>query len=173
MSSRSRARQWSRAALALGALFASLPVAARLLMGSWGFPEAAELACLCLALGVYLHIVSGRRLRTLRDDAAALEKALQLAAEGQESDAIAVLTGAIRLSPRLWQAYQYRGQLYLRQRATWDQACDDLSQAIRLAPEEPHLYTLRGHLHGLRGEEAAAQQDYEAAAALRETRAGA
>lgn len=159
--------------MALGALFASLPVAARLLMGSWGFPEAAELACLCVALGAYLHLAGRRRLRTLRDDAAALEKALRLAAEGQVSGAIAILTETIRLSPRLWQAYQYRGQLYLRQHATWDQADEDLSQAIRLAPEEPHLYMLRGHLHGLRGEEAAAQQDYEAAAALRETRAGA
>jgi regulator of sirC expression with transglutaminase-like and TPR domain len=50
----------------------------------------------------------------------------------------------------LWQAFQYRGELYLRQQS-FDAALQDLNEAIRLAPEEPHLYILRGQAHSLLG----------------------
>jgi regulator of sirC expression with transglutaminase-like and TPR domain len=51
----------------------------------------------------------------------------------------------------VWQAFQYRGELYLRQQA-FDAALRDLNEAIRLAPEEPHLYVLRGQAQSLPGQ---------------------
>ena len=168
MKFQTRARQWSRAAWALAALFATLPLAGRILMGSWAFQGAGELAGLCLVLGTYLHFV-GQRHRVLRDDAAALERALQLAAAGQTGTALRQLSEIIQVNPRLWQARQFRGQVYVRSHESWDRAMEDFSEAIRLAPKEAHLYVLRAQLHSVMGDDAAAQQDYQAAASLRET----
>lgn len=161
--------QWGRAAWALAALFASLPVASRVLLGSWGFQEAGELGFLCAVLGTYLEIRGRRRLKALRDDAAALERALSLASEGRTGDALAVLTKALRISPRLWQAYQYRGQIRLREPESWSAALADFNEAIRLAPAESHLYRLRGQAYELLGDEASAREDQERAVALRDT----
>lgn len=164
MKHKSRLRQWSRAALGLALLLASLPLASRLALGNWGFTEAGELAVLFLGLSAYLEI-QARRFRTLRDDASALEKALDLASQGKTEKAIAILTSILRLSPRLWQAYQYRGQLYLRQELGVA-AVQDFSEAIRLAPAEAHLYTLRSQAYQLLGDEEGARQDEEAARAF-------
>ena len=150
----------------LALLLLSLPVASRLLLGAWDFPEAAELAFLCFLAGLYLEILGRRRWRTLRDDAAALERALSLAAEGRTEEAIARLTRAVHVSPRLWQAYQYRGQLRLRQEETWEAAVADFGEAIRLAPREPRLYALRSQAFALLGDEESARRDSETALAL-------
>jgi len=166
MEYKSRMRQWSRAAWGVALLLGSLPLASRLLLGAWGFAEATELAVLCLLVGLYLEILGRRRWRTLRDDAAVLERALALASEGRDEEAIARLTQAVRVSPRLWQAYQYRGQLRLRQPGTWQEALADFDEAIRLAPKEPHLYTLRSQAFGLLGDELSARNDAEKALAL-------
>lgn len=147
----------------LAALLGSLPVVSWLLLGSWGFPEAAELAVLCLLIGGYLEILGHRRWRTLRDDAMVLDRAQSLAAEGRDEEAIARLTQALRISPRLWQAYQYRGQLRTRRPETWQAALADFDEAIRLAPREGHLYALRSHVFSLLGDEASARQDSESA----------
>ena len=163
---RAWARQWSRTAWALALLFGSLPIASRLFAGVWGFDGAASLACLCLIVGTYFHIVSGRNSPAIPDPATLLDQALQLAASGRIDQAIAQLTAAIRLSPRLWQAFQYRGELHLRQRNDIDAALRDFSEAIRLAPQEPHLYVMRGQAHSLLGDNASARRDHEAAAAL-------
>ncbi len=159
--------QWGRAACGLAALFGSLPVASRVLLGTWGFPEAAELGFVCLCVGVYLEI-RGRRRQSLADDATALQQALSLAAEGRSKDAVAVLTKALRVSPRLWQAYQYRGQIRLREPETWSEALADFHEAIRLAPNEAHLYALRSQVYELLGDPASAQQDQQTALALKE-----
>src|SRR5204863_5374215 len=79
---RSRARQWSRSAFALAALFASFPIAARLLLGEWAFEGATGIAGLWLAVGVYLYIRS-RRLRTLPDPAQLLDEAIRLFSVGE------------------------------------------------------------------------------------------
>jgi tetratricopeptide (TPR) repeat protein len=81
-----------------------------------------------------------------------LDQAFQLALSGQIDLAIALLTETIRLSPQLWQAFQYRGELYLRQQS-FEAALQDLNEAIRLAPEEPHLYILRGQAQSPPGED--------------------
>ena len=159
----SRAKQWSGTAFALSILFASLPVASRLFLGVWGFEGAAGIACLCLIAGTYFHILGRRRSPAVPDSATMLDQANHMASAGQTGEAIALLTEAIRLSPRLWQAFQYRGELYLWQPNAVE-ALADFSEAIRLAPEEPHLYTLRGEAHSLLGDEASARRDYEAAA---------
>ena len=166
MEYRSRMRQWSRAAWGLALLLASLPLASRVLLGAWGFPEATELALLCLIAGLYLEILGRRRWRTLRDDAAVLERALSLASEGRDDEAIARLTQALRVSPRLWQAYQYRGQLRLRQPGSGQAALADFGEAIRLAPKEAHLYALRSQAFDLLGDEASARTDFETSQAL-------
>jgi tetratricopeptide (TPR) repeat protein len=163
---RSRAKEWSRSAWALAALFASLPVACRIFAGVWGFEGATELSVLCLMAGAYFHL-RGRKSVQVPDSAMILDQALGLAQQGQTDAAIALLTEAIRLSPRLWQAFQYRGELQLSERHSAGAALDDLDEAIRLAPEEPELYSLRGKAYELAGNEPRAQRDYERAAALR------
>ena len=147
-----QAHEWSRIAWAMAALFASMPAASKLFLGVWGFDGAAEIACLFLILGAYFHIMGRRRSRAIPDPASMLNQAIQLAVSGQIDEAIALLTETIRLSPHLWQAFQYRGELYL-QRQSFDAALRDLDEAIRLAPEEPHLYELRGQAQNLLGQE--------------------
>jgi cytochrome c-type biogenesis protein CcmH/NrfG len=138
---RSQARQWSRTAWAVGLLFGSLPVAGRIVLGTWEFSGAAEIACLLLMLGAYFHIRS-RLYAAKPDPATLLDQAGQLASDGRIERAIALLTRTIRQSPKLWQAYQYRGELRLRL-GNVALAAQDFSEAIRLAPNEPHLYVLR------------------------------
>lgn len=140
--------RWSRTALGLALLFASLPVAGRLLLGEWEFPDATLLSVLCILAAAYLY-VRGRRFRAAPDPAALLDQSIQLAASGQSGEAIALLTEAIRVSPRLWQAYQYRGEVYL-ERGSVDEALKDFDQAIGLAPEEAHIRVLRGYADRLR-----------------------
>lgn len=163
---RSRARQWSRAALALAALFASLPLSSRLFLGVWGFDAAAGVACLCLVAGTYFHVMGRRSLPTMPDPASELDQALELARLGQPAEAIAMLTGIIRLNPWVWQALQYRGELHLSRPDTVSRAIEDFSEAIRLAPGEAHLYNLRGYAYGLLGDQSCAARDIETAATL-------
>ena len=155
-------------------LFAVLPVGGKLLLGIWGFGGAIEIACFFAILGAYFHFISRRRLAAIPDPATMLGQASELAAAGRIDRAIALLTKTIRQSPRLWQAFQYRGELYLRLGDAVAPAIRDFSEAIRLAPEERHLYLLRGHAYSLAGDDALAQQDSESAQALaREKRSGA
>jgi len=148
---RQRVRQWSRVAWAMAFLFASMPAASKLFLGYWGFDGASEIACLCLVLGTYFYIVGRRSRPPIPDPATMLDQAIQLAMSGQIDEAIALLTETLRLNPQLWQAFQYRGELYLRQQS-FEAALRDLNEAIRLAPEEPHLYILRGQAHSLLGQ---------------------
>jgi tetratricopeptide (TPR) repeat protein len=142
-----------------------LPLASRIFLGGWGFDGAAETGCLCLIAGAYFYIVS-RRFPAVPDPATILERAGERAASGRPDRAIALLTEGIRLSPELWQAYQYRGELYLQQGGQTNAALQDFSEAIRLAPRERHLYLLRGRVYSLLGDEVAAQGDYAKADAL-------
>jgi tetratricopeptide (TPR) repeat protein len=162
---RSRARQWSRTAFAMAVVFGTLPLASRIFLGGWGFDGAAEIGCLCLIVGVYFHIVS-RRFPAVPDPATILERAGERASSGRADRAIALLTEGIRLSPQLWQAFQYRGELYLREEDRMDAALQDFSEAIRLAPREPHLYVLRARVYSLLGDESSSRSDYAKAAEL-------
>jgi len=147
-------------------LFGSLPVSSALFLGGWGFEGAAEIACLCAVLGAYFHLAGRRSFRTIPDSASIIEQAMSLASTGETGEAIALLTRAIGLSPRLWQAYQYRGVLYLSQPGAAGKALQDLTEAIRLAPREADLYWLRGQACNLVGDDSAARRDAETAAAL-------
>jgi Flp pilus assembly protein TadD len=149
----------------MAVVFGSLPLASRVFLGGWGFDGAGEIGCLCLIAGVYFQIVS-RRFPAVPDPASILERAGERAGAGRSDQAIALLTQGIRLSPQLWQAFQYRGELYLRQGDQREAALDDFSEAIRLAPGEAHLYVLRGRVHSMLGDEASAQNDYAKAAVL-------
>ena len=148
----------------MAVVFGSLPLASRIFLGGWGFDGSAEIGCLSLIVGVYFHIVS-RRFPAVPDPATILERAGERAFAGRSDQAIALLTEEIRLSPQLWQAFQYRGELYLRQEDV-DAALRDFSEAIRLAPREPHLYLLRGNTYSLLGDESSSRSDLEQAAAL-------
>ena len=146
---RSRARHWSRTAFALAILFGAMAVGSRFLLGAWPFDGAPELSVLCVGLGAYFHIISRRRM-ALSDPAVLLDRAFQLNASGRVEEAIALLTRAIRQSPQLWQAFQYRGELYLLKQNS-EAAARDFSEAIRLAPQEQHLYILRERANGPAG----------------------
>src|SRR5438552_1136335 len=155
---RSRARQWSRTAFAMAAVFGSLPLASRIFLGNWGFDGAMEIGCLCLIAGIYFHIAS-RQFPAIPDPATTLERAGERVSEGRNDQAIALLTEEIRLSPHLWQAFQYRGELLLTEESQAEAAVRDFSEAIRLAPGEAHLYALRGHAYNLLGAEARSRSD--------------
>jgi tetratricopeptide (TPR) repeat protein len=161
-----QARRWRRAALALALLFASLPFTAGLFLGSWRFDDATGIACLCLIAAAYLYFAGRERRPTIPDSAVILDKAIQLAASGDIDQGIALLDKELQLSPRLWQARQYRGQMRLGEPDAVESALKDFTEAIRLAPDEPHLYILRSHVFSLLGHDSAARADLEAAARL-------
>lgn len=161
-----RARQWCRAALGLAILFASLPLASKLLLGGWGFDDAPAIACLCLVAAAYLYFAGRVRRPPIPDSATILGQAIQLAAAGETGRGIALLNKALRLSPRLWQAREYRGQILLGHPDAAESALRDFTEAIRLAPNEPHLYILRGHVFALLGRESSARADLETASRL-------
>jgi len=81
-----------------------------------------------------------------------MDRASRLTASGRWARAISVLTRALGLDRKLWQAFQYRAELRASQ-GDYRGALDDISEAIRLAPEEPHLYLLRARLYSAMGEE--------------------
>jgi tetratricopeptide (TPR) repeat protein len=162
----SRARQCCRVALALAFLFASLPLAGKLFLGSWGFDDAPGIACLCLVAAAYFYFAGREGRPPIPDSAAILDEAIRLAASGETARGIALLNEALRLSPRLWQARQYRGQMRLGEPNAAESVLQDFTEAIRLAPGEPHLYILRSHVFTLLGRDSSARADLEAAARL-------
>lgn len=162
----SRARRWCRAALGFAVLFATLPLASKLFLGGWGFDGAAELACLCLVAAGYLYYAGRARRSPVPDSATLLGEAIRLAALGETGPGIAVLDEALRLSPRLWQAREYRGQIRLGKPDAAESALQDFTEAIRLAPDEPHLYLLRSHVFSVLGQESSARADLATAARL-------
>jgi tetratricopeptide (TPR) repeat protein len=164
--SASRARQWRGAALALAFLFASLPLAGKLFLGSWRFDGALEIACLCLVAAAYLYFAGRESRPPIPDSAAMLDAALHLAELGETGRGLALLDEALRLSPSLWQAWEYRGQIRLGEPDAAESAIEDFTEAIRLAPGEPHLYILRSHAFTLLGRDSSARADLEAAARL-------
>jgi tetratricopeptide (TPR) repeat protein len=95
-----------------------------------------------------------------------LDEAIRLAASGDTGRGLAVLDEALRLSPRLWQARQYRGEIRLTEPEAAESALQEFTEAIRLAPGEAHLYILRSHVFALLGREDSARADLEAAARL-------
>jgi tetratricopeptide (TPR) repeat protein len=144
---RSRLRQWSRTAFALAALFASFPVAARLFLGAPAFDEGLGIAGLCLVVGAYLYIRSRRRAQA-PDPAALLDEAIRLVSVGDTRRARRLLDRLIGENPRFWQARQARGEVRMMAGEIGD-ALDDFDEAIRLAPEEPHLRELHAHAEAL------------------------
>ncbi|HTS28264.1 MAG TPA: hypothetical protein VMH81_20465 [Bryobacteraceae bacterium] len=140
---RERARQWSRTAWVMALLFASLPITCRLFVGVWGFEDALGVAGLCLLIGTYLHFRSRRSSAAIPDAATLLDRAREQAVNGHIDRAILLLTEAIRLNRGLWQAFQYRGELKLLRPESVAGALDDFTEALRLAPGEPHLRVLR------------------------------
>jgi len=162
----SQARRWCRAALALAVLFGTLPLAAKLFLGSWTFDGAAGIACLCLLAAVYLYYVGRERRPPIPDSAVILDEAIRLVASGDTDGGIALLDKALQLSPRLWQAREYRGQVHLGEPGAAESALKDFTEAIRLAPDEPHLYILRSHVLSVLGDESSARRDLETATRL-------
>jgi len=162
----SRARQWRRAAVALAFLFASLPLAGKLFLGSWRFDGALEIACLCLFAAAYLYFAGREPQPPIPDSAAILDEALRLALSGETGKGLALLDEALRLNPSLWQAWEYRGQIRLAQPDGGESALNDFTEAIRLAPDEPHLYILRSRAFTLLENDSSARADLESAARL-------
>jgi len=158
-----RARQWRRISWAMAALFGTLPLMSRLFLGSWSFDGALGIAMLFVVLAAYFHLLS-HKFRQLPDDATLLERGINHAREGRTDEAIHLFSRAIRLSPRLWQAHQYRGELYLLDPVTAKDALRDFNAAIEIAPAEAHLFTLRARANALLGDGGAARRDLETGA---------
>ena len=141
---RSRLQQLSRTAYALAALFASFPIAGRLILGEWAFEGASGIAGLFLTAAVYLHIRS-RRMRTSPDPALMLDEAIEHVRAGETQRALRLLNRTIAENPWFWQAYQRRGELHLLL-GEIAAATADLDDALRLAPDELQLQELRAQL---------------------------
>jgi tetratricopeptide (TPR) repeat protein len=139
---RRQANLWSRFGWAMAALFASFPVAGRIWLGVWSFEGAFALSCVCLIGGTYLYFAGRKGAPPLPDPAAMLEEAIQLADGGEHRRALRLLSRAIRLSPRFWQAWEMRGRLHFAA-GDFSAALADFTQAAALAPEEAHLAKLR------------------------------
>jgi tetratricopeptide (TPR) repeat protein len=163
----SQARRWCRAALALAFVFAGFPVVGVLFLGRWEFDGSLGIACLCLIAATYLHLAGRSRRPSLADPSTILGEAIQLAASGETDRGIQLLDEVLRLSPRLWQAREYRGQMRLVEPEAAEAVLQDFTEAIRLAPEEPHLYVLRSHIFTVLGRDSSARDDLETAARLR------
>lgn len=162
----SQARRWCRAALVLALLSAGLPVVGVLFLGSWEFEGSFGIACLCLIAAAYLYIAGRPARPPLPDPSTILDQAIQLAASGDTDRGIQLLDEVLRLSPRLWQARQYRGQMRLVEPTAAEAVLQDFTEAIRLAPEERHLYVLRSHIFAMLGRDSSARADLETAARL-------
>ncbi len=165
--SASPARRWCRAALSLALLFAGLPLVGMLFLGSWEFDGSLGIACLCLIAAAYFYLAGRPRRPPLPDPSTILEEAIQSAASGEIDRGIQLLDEVLRLNPGLWQAREYRGQMRLVEPEAAEAVLQDFTEAIRLAPQEPHLYVLRSHVFTLIGRDASAQADLETAARLR------
>lgn len=142
-----------------------MPVAGKILLGVWEFHEATAISIICLAIAAYSYLISRRQTRTIPDGAELMDRARGLAASGKVAKAISLLTEALNLDPKLWQAFQYRGELRASH-GDYKGAVDDFSEAIRLAPQERHLYLLRARVYSTIGQESPAQNDYETASRL-------
>jgi Flp pilus assembly protein TadD len=142
-----------------------MPAASRILLGIWGFHEAAAVSVICFFVAGYLYVMSRGRTRAIPDSAQLMDRARGLAASGKPVKAISVLTETLRLDPKLWQAFQYRGELRVSQ-GDYEGALSDFSEAIRLAPHERHLYLLRAHVYSEIGQDDPAQHDYGTASRL-------
>lgn len=151
--------------MAIGLLFASMPVAGRIILGAWAFQESAAISIICFAIAAYLHLRGRGPTTAIPDSAEMMDRAFRLTASGRLARAIALLTKTLRLDKKRWQAFQYRAELRASQ-GDYRGALDDLSQAIRLAPEERHLYLLRARVYSAMGEASPAQQDYQTASRL-------
>jgi hypothetical protein len=165
--SASQTRRWFRAALALALVFAGLPLLGVLFLGSWEFDGSLGIAVLCLIAAAYLYLAGRPRRPPLPDPSTLLDNAIQLAASGETDKGIQLLNEVLRVSPRLWQAREYRGQMRLVEPEAAEAVLRDFTEAIRLAPEEQHLYALRSHVFTLLGRESSARADLETAARLR------
>jgi len=100
------------------------------------------MASLFAGVAIYLHIQSRRALRELPDPSLLLDEALALARSGRAQEAETVLTETIRVSPWVWQAFQYRAEIRM-QSGRAQEAIKDLDEAIKLRPDELHLHALR------------------------------
>ena len=81
-----------------------------------------------------------------QDDAAFyLQRAAESSRRGDTDKMIADCNEAIRISPRLAQAYHLRGMGFAIQ-GELDKALSDLNKAIRLSPKELNFYLNRGRL---------------------------
>jgi len=145
-------RQWSKAAWALALLFGSFPVVGRMVLGNWEFGGSAEIACLLFAGRRLFPFAQPPAIRRESRSGNAARPGQPARRQRPRDRAVALLTKTIRQSPKLWQAYQYRGELHLRL-GNAALAAHDFSEAIRLAPNEPHLYLLREQAHALLGDD--------------------
>ena len=139
---RAQARRWSRVSVGAAILFLGMAAGGRILTGNWPFDGSLELSFVCIAVGAVFHVLGMRRFATLPDPSALLNQAFTVASSGRVDGAIEILSKTIAENPQLWQAYQYRGELYLTLRDN-TAAVRDFTDAIRLAPGERHLYELR------------------------------
>jgi tetratricopeptide (TPR) repeat protein len=128
-------------AFGFAVLFLGMALGSKLLVGVWPFDGALELTVVCVVLGILFHVLGMRRVATSPDPSALLNQAFTVASAGSIDGAIGILSKAISENPQLWQAFQYRGELYMSVQ-NYSAAVSDFNRAIRLAPEERHLNDL-------------------------------
>ena len=102
----------------------------------------------------------------------ALSRAMAAIDKEQFDAALEALDEAIRLDPKLAEAYEARGWIY-SERDQHDKALADYDRAIALQPQNARAWCSRGHVKAALGELAAAVEDYSEAIRLSPKMAGA
>ena len=109
---------------------------------------------------------AGDDLRASIDDARELcLRGLRLQGEGQQDQAIADFTEAIRLDPKLVDPYRFRGYSW-QLKGEHDKVIADLDEAIRLDPTYAPAYTCRGYSRQMKGDLDRATADFDEAIRL-------
>ena len=111
--------------------------------------DKADKLCKIAQLEEFIHLVSG----------------IEFINKDEYEKAIAELTEAIKLDPKLALAYNNRGEAY-RRKGEFDKALEDFNEAIRLNPKYDEAYTNRANVYINNGDFERAIEDYNEAISL-------
>ncbi len=119
--------------------------------------------CLFIIMGALGFFTFGPALRSEGNQH--IKSGISLSEKGLLTEAIAEFDEAIRLDPKLVQAYYHRGNVY-RSLGEYEPAFQNYSDAIRLDTQFAPAYANRAVVFAFLGDQASARRDLEKAARL-------
>lgn len=119
--------------------------------------------CLFIIMGGWGFFTFGPALRS--EGSQHVKSGISLSEQGRLSEAVAEFDEAIRLDPKLVQAYYHRGNVY-RILGQYELAFQNYTDAIRLDTQFAPAYANRAVVFAFLGDQASARRDLEKAARL-------